>query len=165
MSSSIDISQTKKGNLKHNINNALKKLRPEESEDILIMRIYIENFNEYLIIEFIYMTSKTQILHKRVLSFFKSYFMNNNNLNSDDNLFNTAHIDMELALSNAIIDIFKNCKIKYCYFHFGQCFNKRLNNKVYINLFNNNYREREIIYSLKALCLIKTEFVIPVFYV
>ena len=34
MVSSIDITQTKKGNLKHNINNTLKKLKPEESDSI-----------------------------------------------------------------------------------------------------------------------------------
>ena len=53
----------------------------------------MKNFNEYLTIAFIYMTSKTQLLYKRDLNCFKSFIMNNNNLNSDDNLFNTAHID------------------------------------------------------------------------
>ena len=73
-------------------------------------------------------------------------------------------MDMELALSYAIIIKFKNCRIKYCYFHFGQCFNKRLNNEAYTNLFNNKYNIRELIYSLKALCHIKPGFVISVIY-
>ena len=94
------------------------------------------------------MTLKTQILNKRALNCFKNFIMNKHNLNSDDNLFNTAYIDMEFALSNTIIDTFKKCRVKYFYFYLGQYFNKRLNNEVYSNLFNNNYRARELMSSL-----------------
>ena len=38
MTSSIDITKTKKGQLKHNINNTLKKLNPEEPNRISNIR-------------------------------------------------------------------------------------------------------------------------------
>ena len=225
MASSCDITKTKKDNLKHNINNTLKKLKPEEPDSIsnieiddenfidiekeniviykdlnilflskkelgkiayennkdifldatfkscnklysqlLIIRVYNETYKEFLTIAFIYMTLKSELLYKRVLESFKNFIIENNNLNPDVILFNKAHIDMELALSNAILDKFKNCKIKYCYYHLGQAFNRHINNNAYANLFNNNYTAKELIYSLKALCHIRTDFVLAVFY-
>jgi hypothetical protein len=44
MSSSIDITKTKNDNIKHNINNTLKKLKPEEPISISDIEIDDENF-------------------------------------------------------------------------------------------------------------------------
>ena len=44
MVSSIDITKTKKDNLKHNINNKLKQLKPEEPDSISNIEIDDENF-------------------------------------------------------------------------------------------------------------------------
>ena len=180
MVSYIDITKTKKDNLKHNINNKLKQLKPEEPDSIsnieindenfmglgfrvqgdiekeniviykyfnilflskkelgkivyennkdifldatfkscnklysqlLIIRVYNKTYNEFLTIAFIYMTSKSELLYKRVLESFKNFIIETNNLNPNVILFNKAHIDMELALSNAILAKFNNCKI------------------------------------------------------
>ena len=57
------------------------------------------------------MISKSELLYKRVLEIFKNFIIETNNLNPNVILFNKAHIDMELALSNAILAKFNNCKI------------------------------------------------------
>ena len=44
MVSYIDITKTKKDNLKHNINNKLKQLKPEEPDSISNIEINDENF-------------------------------------------------------------------------------------------------------------------------
>lgn len=225
MSSKIDITETKKDNLKHNIYNALKKAQPEEPKNIsdieitdnnfidsekeniviykdlnilflsknelakiayinnkdlfldatfkvcnklfsqlLIIRVYNEQFNEFFTIAFIYMTSKSELLYKRALSSFKNFILENNNISDNDIIFKNIHIDMELALSNAVKSTFNFCSIKYCYFHFGQAINRHINNNAYFNLFNDNLKAKELIFSLKALAHIRTEFVLSVFY-
>ena len=78
---------------------------------LLIIRVYNKTYNEFLTIAFIYMTSKSELLYKRVLESFKNFIIETNNLNPNVILFNKAHIDMELALSNAILAKFNNCKI------------------------------------------------------
>ena len=54
MASSMDITKTKNDNLKHNINNTLKKLKPEEPDSISNIEIDDENFidieNENIVI-------------------------------------------------------------------------------------------------------------------
>ena len=150
MVSYIDITKTKKDNLKHNINNKLKQLKPEEPDSIsnieindenfmglgfrvqgdiekeniviykyfnilflskkelgkivyennkdifldatfkscnklysqlLIIRVYNKTYNEFLTIAFIYMTSKSELLYKRVLEIFKNFIIETNILN------------------------------------------------------------------------------------
>jgi hypothetical protein len=70
------------------------------------------------------MSSKSELLYKRVLESFKNFIIETNYLNPNAILFNKSHIDMELALSNAILEKFNNYKIKYCYFRLGQAFNR-----------------------------------------
>ena len=131
---------------------------------LLIIRVYNDNFNEFFVIAFIYMTNESELLYKEVLLSFKSFIIDNNNISPNSMIFKRAHIDMEIALANAIKSTFDNCVIKFCYFHFGKSFNRYINNEAYSNLFANNYRAKELIYSLKALSFIRTEFVLSVFH-
>ena len=48
------------------------------------------------------MASKSELLYKRALSSFKNFILENNNISDNDIIFKNAHIDMELALSNAV---------------------------------------------------------------
>ena len=131
---------------------------------LLIIRVYNDNFKEYFTIAFIYMTNKSELLYKRALLSFKSFIIDNNIIPPNTIIFKRAHIDMEIALANAIKSTFDNCEIKFCYFHYAKSFNRRINNEAYSNLFANNYRAKELIYSLKALSFIRTEFVLSVFF-
>ena len=96
------------------------------------------------------MTSKSELLYKRALLSFKSFILDNNYIPPHNIIFKRAYIDMEIALSNEVKYTFNNCSIKYCYFHFGKAINSHINNDAYSNLFSNNYRAKELIYSLKA---------------
>lgn len=131
---------------------------------LLIIRVYNYEFNEFFTIAFIYMTSDSELLYKRVISSFKNFILENNNISDNDIIFKNAHIDMELALSNVVKNTFNHCSIKYCYFHFGQAFNRHINNNVYFNLFNDNLKAKDLIFSLKAFAHISTDFVLSVFY-
>ena len=84
------------------------------------------------------MTSKSQLLYKRVLSAFSEFIKENNIINNNIPLFKIAHIDMELGLFNSLKEVFPNTQIKFCYFHFSKAINKYINNNAYENLFNEN---------------------------
>ena len=144
--------------------NATFKVCNNLFSQLLIIRVYNDNFNEFFVIAFIYMTNESELLYKEVLLSFKSFIIDNNNIPPNSMIFKRAHIDMEIALANAIKSTFDNCDIKFCYFHFGKSFNRYINNEAYSNLFANNYRAKELIYSLKALSFIRTEFVLSVFH-
>ena len=109
------------------------------------------------------MKSKSELLYKRALSSFKNFILENNSILDNDIIFKNAHIDMELDLSNSIKSTFNHCSIKYCYFHIGQAINRYINNNVYFNLFNDNLKSKELIFTLKAH--IRTEFFLSVFIV
>ena len=48
---------------------------------LLIIRVYNKTYNEFLTIAFIYMTSKSELLYKRVLESFKNFIIETNILN------------------------------------------------------------------------------------
>lgn len=68
----------------------------------MIIRVYNETYNVFLTIAFIYMESKSKLLYKRALESFKNFIIETNNLNPNVIIFNKAHIEMELTLSNTI---------------------------------------------------------------
>ena len=77
------------------------------------------------------MNSKSELLYKRALLSFKSSIIGNNSIPPNNIIFKRAHIDMEIALANAIKSTFDNCEIKFCYFHYAKSFNRRINNVAY----------------------------------
>lgn len=71
------------------------------------------------------------------------------------------HIDFELALSNAIIGIWNNSKIRYCYFHYHQIIERKM--KKYSNLVNNNIEAVELFKRIKTLPLIPNIYAKDIF--
>ena len=88
----------------------------------------------------------------------------NKNLNyNNDEIFKPfkIHIDFEIGLSNAIIRVWNESQIKYCFFHFQQIIERK--RKKYLDLYNDNIDVKEIFKRIRTLPLIKPEYVIDVF--
>ena len=60
--------------------NATFKICNNLYSQLLIIRVYNDNFNEFFVIAFIYMTNESELLYKEVLLSFKSFIIDNNNI-------------------------------------------------------------------------------------
>ena len=131
---------------------------------LFIIRIYSEKFNEFFAICFIFMTQKTKLLYKRDMNNFLSFFKEKNYIIGNKLTFKYSHGDIEEALIKAIKEIITDTKIKLCYFHFSQSIMRRMHNTIYEDLFQRIPVSKTLILSCEALSFIKPEFVFDVFY-
>lgn len=92
--------------------------RPQKSMyKIIIIKANLKNTNNYYTTCFALHKNKKETLYNFLFSEI------NKNLNYiNKKIFKPLNviIDFEQALSNAIISIWNNCNIKYCFFHYQQ---------------------------------------------
>ena len=131
---------------------------PKAIYQIIIIRVNIEDTNRFATTGFALCKNKTELLYKKLL------LEINKNINYEINkIFKPTfiHIDFELALSNAIINVWNSSEIKYCYFHYQQLIERK--RKKFIDLFNNEIEIKELFKRIKTLPLIKPIYVKDVF--
>ena len=102
---------------------------------LLIIRIYSEKFNEFCTICFIFMTSKSKLLYKRAINSFFLFLKKKAIIIGNKLTFKYFLCDMEEALLKAIKEIIINTKIKLCYFHISQSIMRRIYDNIYEDLY------------------------------
>lgn len=137
-------------------------IAPLSYKQVLIIRTYIEKYNEFLTLFFAYMTDKTQNLYEKVLLDIKNYINANSISNHSFNIIN-MHCDMENALINGILKIFPNCNIKICMFHMLQAIRRYLCYNGYNDEFNRNLDYKRLIDITKYLYIVPEILVFNVF--
>ena len=96
---------------------------------ILIIRVNLKHSNKYATTGFALCKNKTEKLYRLII------YEINKNLNAiGGKIFkpNNIHIDFEIALSNAIINIWNYCQIRYCLFHFQQIIERKRKKFIYL---------------------------------
>ena len=112
---------------------------------ILIIRVNIKGTRTYATTCFALCSNKKEELYYLILSEI------NKNLNyNNDGIFKPykIHIDFEIGLSNAIIRVWNESQIKYCFFHFQQIIERK--RKKYLDLYNDNIDVKEIFNKLNS---------------
>ena len=88
---------------------------PSISYQLLITRVESKEFNKFFTTSFCIMRNKEQ---KNYENIFKELINNINNFHINNRyLLKVFHCDLELGLSNAIIKVIPNIKVKFCLWH------------------------------------------------
>lgn len=124
---------------------------PQEYSEIIIILFLSHISNLKIPGDFILINSKTEIAYNIALSSFYDILTENNNLKIS---LCSISIDYELALINAIKNIFRKVRLVGCYFHYMQALRRNFGKE---GLFQEEIRENSKL-VLKDLSIIPFEF-------